>query len=115
MPTIKSFLLALVQFSVGFFGFMIVLSLLNFLGGMIVNTRLFDPYSKAATIVTMLFLIVNQLIAIGLAIRSFRSKMRWIGIGNFCAIFLFILGAIIRNRCMPPLLMPFPLSLMSAC
>ncbi len=115
MSNIKSFLLALVQFSAGIFGFIIVLSLLNLLGVMIVNTRLFDPYSEASTIVTVLVLIVIQLIGIGLAIRSFRGKMRWIGIGNFCAIFLFILGAIIRSGCMPPLLLPFPLSLMSAC
>jgi len=102
------------QFTVGFFGFITVLSLLNLLVVMIVNT-LFDPYSEAATIVTILVLIVIQVIGIGRAIRTFRSKLRRIGIGNFCAIFLFILGAILRSGCMPPLVLPFPLSLMSAC
>lgn len=114
MPNFKSFLLALVQFSVGFIGFIIVLTLTGFLPTMVVNMR-FDPYSETAGTVIPLVLVVNQLIGIGFAIRSFRGKMRWIGIGNFCAVFLFILGAILRSGCMPPLLLPFPLSLMSAC
>jgi len=114
MSTLKSFLLALTQFSIGFLGFIIILSLFNLLGFTVVNRR-FDYYSDAATIATASVSIAIQLIGIGLAIRSFRGKMRWIGIGNFCAIFLFMVGAVLRSGCMPPLLLPFPLSLMSAC
>ena len=114
MSTLKSFLLALTQFSLGFLGFIIILSLTAFLTIMLIN-MLFDPYSETVPILAAFVLIVNQLIGIGLAIRSFRGKARWIGIGNFCAIFLFMLGAILHSGCMPPLLLPYPLSLMSGC
>jgi hypothetical protein len=75
----------------------------------------FGPSSDIGGTITLLVLIVVQVVGLGLALLAFRRKMHWLGRGILYAFILYILGAIIRSTCMPPLLMPFPLSLFSAC
>lgn len=101
-----------IAFGCGFYVFIVtILNVLIFAG----SYRLFDYYSNTSLVVSVLISITVQLIGIGLAIRIYRGKMRRLGIGMFCAIFLFIIGAILSGGCMPPLLFPFPLSIMSGC
>jgi hypothetical protein len=102
------------QFILGFLGYIIIVTILNILVFAVINS-LIEETIRFQSFILILVLIIIQLIGIGLTIRNFGSKMRWLGIGIFCAILPFILGAILVSGCMPPLLLPFPLSLMSAC
>ena len=63
-----------------------------------------------------ILLLALFLIGIGLAVFCIRKeKWRWFGIGIAVTLVFHVIGLIVRSGCMPPFLLPFPLSLMSAC
>ena len=77
-------------------------------------SRYFDPSSDIGGTIIFLVLIVVQVVGLGLALLAFHRKMPWLGRGILYAFSLYILGAFLNN-CTPPLLLPFPLSLLSGC
>jgi len=74
----------------------------------------FDPSSEGGGTITLFVLIVVQVVGLGPALLAFRRKMHGLGRGILYAFILYILGAFLNN-CIPPLLLPFPLSLLSGC
>ena len=107
MASIKSFIPAAGQFILGFVGWILISSWFN----MSVVLKLHMSYSD---IIFYVVLIVNQLVGLGLAFLTFRFNMRSIGIGILWGFGLFLLGSVLRG-CVPPLLLPFPLTALGWC
>jgi hypothetical protein len=105
MSTFKSCLFMLLQFTFGFFGWMILSVVLPFLFLSLSPT--FAPHISG---------IFQLVFGLGIIlITLITKKLRWMGVGILCVILLFVIGAVLRSGCMPPFLFPFPISLMSAC
>jgi len=100
---------AILKFCVGFLGFIVIVAAINIGSMLLFDINWFWDDQGYSTSIAIGF--VFQLIGFLLATRIYHSKNRWIGIGIFCSIFLFILGAFIHS-CIPPLVFPFPFSLM---
>jgi hypothetical protein len=107
MAKVKSFFLALGQFILGFVSWILISSWFNM--NIALSLENWFDFTFYAVVV------VNQLIGLGLAFLAFRFKMRWIGIGILCGFGLFLLGSVIRSPCIPPLVLPFPLTAMGWC
>jgi len=107
MTEVKSSFPTWGQFILGFVGWILISSWFN----MNVVLKLHLSFDD---VIFYVFLIVNQLVGLGLAFLTFRFNMRWIGIGILWAFGLFLLGSILRG-CVPPLLLPFPLTALGWC
>jgi len=110
MVSIKSFFLVLGQFLLGFVGWVLLSSLFN----LEVLHRVLINLNLSELIVTGV-LIINQLVGFSLAYISFRFSLRWISIGILCGIALFLIGSIIHSPCIPPLILPFPITAFGWC
>ena len=107
MAKVKSFISAAGQFILGLVGWILISSWFN----MSLVLKLHMSYSD---IMFYVVLIVNQLVGLGLAFLTFRFNMRSIGIGILWGFGLFLLGSVLRG-CAPPLLLPFPLTVLGGC
>jgi hypothetical protein len=107
MAKVKSFISAAGQFILGLVGWMLIGSLLNM-------SVVIKFHMSNSDIMFYVGLIVTQLVGLGLAFLTFRFKMRSIGVGILWGFGLFLLGSVLRG-CVPPLLLPFPLTALGWC